>query len=166
MTCPLPARTSIRDLLTDLLGCKVSVTDGPRQQLDPGRKAQLAVYRFDDGELAALCVADHDLACSAGAAIADLPPEDVVEARNSGELEGDLSEFYRETVNVLSRLLNTPETPHVVLEQVHPVPGQVPSDVASMAVAPGLRVDLAVAVEGYGGGAMTLLGVSPDSGAD
>jgi hypothetical protein len=78
-------------------------------------------------------------------------------ALESGTLTGDLVEFYREVVNVLSRLLNSPSTPHVVLADVFEAPGQVPADVASVALEPAVRYDYRVSIDSYGAGAMTLL---------
>lgn len=162
MPCPLPARASVRDLLADLLSQPVSVGAGAAQQLDGERRSQLAVYRFDDGSVAALCVAELDLAVAAAAAIAGMPAAAVAAATARSELDGDLAECYRETVNVLSRLLNSPTTPHVVLAGVHPVPGQVPADVARLALAPAARADYRVTVAGYGGGALTFLARAGD----
>lgn len=158
MRCPLPARASLRDLLTDLLGCKVTVVPGERQELDPARLALAAGYRFDDGGVAAAAVCDLGLAARAGAAIGMMPTSEAEEGAGGGELTGDLLEFFREVVNVSAKLLNSPTTPHVTLRDLCPVPGEVPGDLAGLLLEPGERVDYRLAIGDYGEGTMTLLG--------
>lgn len=162
MVPAMPPRASVRDLLADLLSQPVSVAGSAAQQLDGGRRAQLAVYRLDDGTTAALCVAELELAVAAAAAIAGQPASAVTSATRQGDLDGELAECFRETVNVLSRLLNSPTTAHVTLAGVHAVPGQVPADVARLALAPAARADYRVTVEGYGAGTLTFLGGRDD----
>jgi hypothetical protein len=155
----MPARASYRDLLRDLLGRAVTVRGGPAQQLSASRPAYLAGYRFDDGEAAAVAVADLELATAAGAAIAMLPPmETRAQVMQSGSLDEELLEFFHEVVNVAAKLMNSPNTPHVVLRELVPVPGDVAKDLADLATSPTQRQDWQVAVDGYGEGTLTLLG--------
>lgn len=157
--CPLPARASFRDLLRDLLGRSVQVRPGPAQQLQEGAPAYLAAYRFDDGTAAATAVSDFCLSAALAAAIAAMPPRETwEEIQAAGSLEGDLLEFLHEVVNVSAKLMNSPTTPHVVLRELAPVPGEVPADIAALATDPRVRHDWTVTVEGYGEGGITLLG--------
>lgn len=159
MRCPMPARASYRDLLRDLLGRTVTVRGAGAQELHPGRPAYLAGYRFDDGEAAAVVVADLDLAAACAASIAMLPPmETRDQVAEAGQLDEELLEFFHEVVNVAAKLMNSPMTPHVVLREVLSVPGQVPEDLARIATSPEQRQDWQVSVEGYGEGVLTLLG--------
>lgn len=157
--CPLPARASFRDLLRDLLGREVQVRPGPAQALEPDEPGYLAAYRFDEGDVAALAVTDLRLSAAAASSIAAMPPQETWQAvREAGALVDDLDEFLHEVVNITAKLLNSPTTPHVVLRDHLPVPGEVPSDIAEMATAPRVRHDWLVAIDGYGEGAFTLLG--------
>jgi hypothetical protein len=159
MRCPMPARASYRDLLRDLLGQQVTIRPGPDQELEPKRPSYLACYRFDDGEVAALVVADLNLSTAMSAAIGMMPPvETRAEVAEAGKLEGDLLEFLHEVVNVGAKLLNSPTTPHVVLRELEAVPGEVPEDLAAIATEPDQRQDWLVTVDGYGEGLLTLLG--------
>jgi hypothetical protein len=153
----VPVRASVRDLLSDLLGCSTRVVDGAAQKLSTERPAMLAVYRRDDGTPAAVCVSDQDFAIRAGAAIAMMPLEEAMPPGAPRELDGDLLEFFREVVNVLAKLLNSPATPHVALREVQPVPGEVLRDVAELIASPAQRCDYRVTLEGYGDGVITLL---------
>jgi hypothetical protein len=154
---PVPVRAALRDLLTDLLGCTARVADGPRQTLTAERPAVLAVYRRDDGTVAAAAVSDQDLAVRAGAAIGMMPLDDALPAATAEGLEGDVAEFFHEVVNVMAKLLNSPTLPHVVLREVLPLPGTVPADVAALVTQPGQRSDYRVTLDGYGEGTVTLL---------
>jgi hypothetical protein len=157
--CPLPARASFRDLLRDLLGRSVTVRPGAAQVLDPARPAYLAGYRFDDGEAAALAVADLDLATAMAAAIGAMPPQETrEEVAEADGLEGDLIDFLHEVVNVTAKLLNSPTTPHVTLRELTAVPGQVHVDLAPLATTPAARHDWHVSIDGYGEGQVTFLG--------
>jgi hypothetical protein len=158
MRCPEPARASYRDLLRDLLGRSVEVRPGPEQTLSDEAPAYLATYRFDGGEVAALAVADLPLATAASAAIGMMPPGETSAAvADQGALDEELLEFFHEVVNVAAKLLNSPTTPHVVLRELLPVPGDVPEEVADLATTPRARHDWLVRVEGYGEGTVTLL---------
>ncbi|MCC5949525.1 MAG: hypothetical protein JJT89_13830 [Nitriliruptoraceae bacterium] len=157
--CPLPARASFRDLLRDLLGRAVQVKPGAPLELTEDEPSYLAAYRFDDGGAGARCGADGRLSAGAGAAIGAMPPKETwEEVREAGSLEGDLFEFFHEVVNVTAKLLNSPTTPHVVLREFAPVPGDVPGDIAELAATPRVRHDWTVQVEGYGEGRFAILG--------
>jgi len=154
----MPARASYRDLLRDLLGRPVTLRAAGSQQLDPTRPAFLAGYRFDDGGAAALAVVDGPLAAAAAAAIAMLPPVETRErVAEAGGLDEELVEFLHEVVNVAAKLLNSPTTPHVVLRELLPVPGEIPKDLAQVAATPARRSDWHVTVDAYGEGVLTLL---------
>ena len=159
MRCPMPARASYRDLLRDLLSRAVTVRGATGQHLDPDRPAYLAGYRYDDGQPAAVVVADLGLATAVSAAIAMLPPQETRgKVQEQGRLDDELLEFFREVVNVGAKLLNSPTTGHVVLRDVVAVPGEVPQDLAQLATTPSQRQDWHVTVDGYGEGVLTLLG--------
>lgn len=156
--CPLPARASFRDLLRDLLGRPVSVRPGSPQELNAGAPSYLASFHFDDGVPAAVAVAGQSLSAAVAAALAMLPPkETLTQVEIDGGLNQEMVEFLHEVVNVTAKLLNSPTTAHVVLRQVLPVPGEVQADVAKLALAPSVRHDWQVQVEGYGEGVLTFL---------
>ncbi|MFO8076258.1 MAG: hypothetical protein ACQETV_00825 [Actinomycetota bacterium] len=157
---PLPVRASVRDLLTDLLGRSVEVRQAADPLvLSPSRPALLATYRDDDGGMAVASACELPLAAGAGGAIGMMSAAEVAEAlQGASALEGDLEEFFHEVANVMGKLLNTPTSPHVALSALYAVPGEVPVDVARVVLAPQVRLDYRVDVDGYGDGTMTLLG--------
>lgn len=156
--CPVPSRASYRDLLRDLLGRTIEIRQSTPQQLATDARSYLASYRFDEGEVAALVVADLHLSAAAAGAIGMTPPADGRQAaRETGQLDTEPLEFLHEVVNVAAKLFNSPTTPHVTLREVLAVPGEVPDDVAEVATRPRVRHDWQVTIEGYGEGTLTLL---------
>lgn len=154
---PIPPRASVRDLLRDLLGQPVKVEPAP-QPLDLAeRQAMLAAYRLDDGGPAAAAISEFDLSAAAGAAIGMMSADEFEDVAEVADPESDLHEFYHEVANVFAKLLNSPITPHVVLRELAPVPGEVPGDLARVVLAPVARVDYRVRIGDQGAGTMTLV---------
>jgi hypothetical protein len=147
----------LRDLLSDLLGQKVSVVPAADQQLSPQRPAFGAIYRRDDDSVAAALVADLALTAAWGAAIGMMGADAVDQVLENGALDDDTAEFAREVTNVIAKLLNSPTTPHVVLRDVVTLPGEVPADTAPVLLEPAIRADLGIDVTGYAAGTATLL---------
>ena len=156
---PTPVRASIRDLLTDLVGRAVRVDAAAAPlALDPAHPVYAATYRFDDGRVAALTVCDLAAAVGLGAAIGFMSKADAErELEEHGQLAGDLEEFFREVVNVVAKLLNSPTSPHVVLRELDPLPGKVRVDTARVALRPAARLDARVEVEGFDPGQLAVL---------
>lgn len=160
MRCAVPVRSSIRDLLTDLLSRKVTLRDSDSLVLSESRSAMLATYRTDDGGMAATAAWDFRLAALSGAAIGMVPAADA-QLTEEG-LSDDLSELFHEVVNVFARLLNSPTTPHVALRDLYEVPGEVATDVAELVRCPATRSDYQVDIADYGTGTLALLaGLAP-----
>ena len=156
-TCPLPVRATVRDELADLLGREVTIDQAAPQTLDDERAADAATYVWDDGRVAAVGIWELSLAAGAGSAIGMVAAEQAVDAVEAGALSEEQREFFHEVVNVLAKVLNSPETPHVKLRGVDVVPGQVPRDMADLVLEPQARQDFAVSVDGYGEGTLTFL---------
>lgn len=146
---PLPVQEDLRDLLTDLLGREASVVrteepvDAPRAVAD---------YVTDDGAVAAVVGCDLAFACRAGAAITLVPPPAAEEALAEGTLTPTLVENLREILNVMARLLNSAQTPHVRLREVYPPGSEPPADAARLWAQPADRRGFDVEIQGYGSG--------------
>jgi hypothetical protein len=81
----------------------------------------------------------------------------VEEAMRKGELPENLVENVQEIANIMAQLFNSPKTPHLRLNTVHQMPGELPPAVTRLWDAPEFRRDFAIAIEGYGNGRMALL---------
>ena len=155
---PVPVRATVRDLLRDLVGARVTATEDGQQVLSEERSSYLSVYRRDDGTPVAATIVDLTAAAALGGAIGMMSAADVEEALgDASALEGDLYEFFAEVVNVFAKLLNSPTTKHVRLDGVLPVPGDVPPDVARVVLEPRTRIDYTIEVEGHRRGILTLV---------
>lgn len=154
---PVPIQEDIRDLLGDLLGRGVAVDKTTPLELGDERSGLIASYITQEDDLGAICICDADFAILGGAALVMVPGNVAAEQLAAGVIEEQHSEVFHEVVNVLARLLNTPRTPHLRLDTLHNVPGDIPESVAKLVATPEFRRDFIVAIEGYGEGRFSLL---------
>jgi hypothetical protein len=158
LTIPLPVREAVADLLGDLLGRQVAVqrVESGLSVSSPG-PLSVANFCYDGGRLAAVGLADRAFGAYSSAALAQLPPDLATQAAGSG-LDDDLREFLYEVLDVLSRLLNSSSTPHVVLRDVRETPReQLMGDTRALLAYPAGRQHYLVDVDGYGAGKLSLL---------
>lgn len=113
---PVPTSAELKRMLFDLVDKSITCTDSPIAP-DAGGP-YVAVYEGRDGAPLAVLVADLTFAASSAAALAMMPARLVEEAKKDGKLQDSLFDCFREVSNILSALLNTPNTPHVVLRRV------------------------------------------------
>ena len=153
----LPAAKNLRDMLTGLVGKPVTVSPGAPVTPTPKAPVSVAVYVDPYMNVNALCVMDLAASAYTGGALALLPPggcQDAVE--EDGELSGMMTEALHEVVNVLSALFNVPGAPHSKLHRLYAPGEELPGDIAGMLAAFN-RIDLAVEVQGYGKGGISLV---------
>jgi hypothetical protein len=153
----LPAAKDVRDMLAGLVGKQVTVTPGAPVTPAADRPVAVAVYVDPQMATNALCLMDLGAAAYTGGALALLPPggcQDAVE--EDGELTSMLVEALHEVVNVLSALFNTPGAPHSKLYKLYAPGEDLPGDIAGMLAAFN-RIDLAIDIQGYGKGALSLV---------
>ena len=156
-TVLLPAAKDVREMLEGLVGRGVSVAPGAPVTPAPDRPVAVAVYVDPDLAVNAVCLMDLAASAFTAGALALLPAggcQDAVE--EDGELTSLLVEALHEVVNVLAALLNTPGAPHSKLHKLYAPGDDLPLDVESM-LAGFNRLDLAVEVQGYGKGALSLV---------
>lgn len=153
---PVPIQEDIRDLLVTLLGRGVAADKVSPLVFEDDDPGAIAEFLTDADETAALCVFDGAFAVRAGAALVMVPSSAAEEDLGKGEIEGHL-EVAQEVVNVLSKLMNSPSTPHLRLGTIHRVPGELPAGVVDLLERPEYRRDFAVHIDGYGEGRFSLL---------
>lgn len=154
---PLPIQEAVRDFLSDLLGRGVACDKASPDSWPDA--APVGAYRSDDGVLLAGCVATVPLAAACGAALAMLPATALDEVVEDGPLPEHLAENWFEVVNVLSGLLNSNSSPHLVLGTVTPLASG--GEVAELVASSGRSRAFHVTIDGYGDG---LLGFVTRSG--
>ena len=156
-TVLLPAAKDVRDMLEGLVGRTVVVSPGAPVTPTPDRPVAVAVYVSPEMSVNALCLMDLGASAYTAGGLALLPPggcQDAVE--EDGELSEMQVEALHEVVNVLSALFNTPGAPHSKLHKLYAPGEEVAPDLAGM-LAGFNRVDLALDIQGYGKGAMSLV---------
>jgi hypothetical protein len=156
-TVLLPAAKDVRDMLSGLVGKEVAVSPGAPVTPEPNRPVTVAIYTAPDMSVNALCIMDLGASAYTAAALALLPAggaQDAVE--EDKELSPMLLEALHEVVNVLSALFNTPGAPHSKLYKLYAPGDDVPGDLAGM-LAGFNRIDLAVEIQGYGKGGLSLV---------
>jgi hypothetical protein len=146
--CPLPARAAVRSLLEDLVGRAVELSDaGPV----PSRPSNVvAVYVTDQLAMTAVAVLDLAGAARLGGALGMLPRGVVADAVDEGELSAMLQDNCCEVLDVLSAVFKAAGAPHVRLYEVYGPNDSLPSDVASFGQVLGDRLDVVLAIAGYG----------------
>ena len=156
-TVQLPAAKDVKDMLSGLVGKDVAVSSGTPVTPAPNKPVSVAVYVDPHLAINALCVLDLAASAYTGGALALLPPggcQDAVE--EDGELSSMLVEALHEVVNVLSALFNVPGAPHSKLHKLYAPGDDLPGDIEGM-LANFNRIDLAVDIQGYGKGALSLV---------
>jgi hypothetical protein len=156
-TVLLPAAKDVREMLEGLVGRNVVVSPGAPVTPAPDRPVSVAVYVAPDMSVNALCLMDLAASAYTAGGLALLPPggcQDAVE--EDGELTGMMVEALHEVVNIVSALFNTPGAPHSKLYKLYAPGDDVPGDLAGM-LAGFNRIDLAVEIQGYGKGGLSLV---------
>ena len=152
----LPTPKDVRDLLEGLLGRDVTVGPGAPVTPTPSRPAAVAVYVDPTSRVTAICLVDLPLAAWCAGALALLPKGGLEDAVDEGELSEMHVEVLHEVVNVAAALLNAGGVTHSKLDTLVP-PGQpLPGDIAGLTASTN-RIDLEVAVAGYGSGGLSVV---------
>jgi hypothetical protein len=134
---PMPIQEAIRDLLMDLVGRGVSIDKTDRLQIEDDTVVAIADFVGDDGEVGVALIADLALAAALGASLTMMPATVVKESLRRNRFEEEmLLENFEEVANIMTRLFNTHDTPHLRWNTVHPLPGEIPEPVGALIAAP------------------------------
>ncbi len=155
-TIALPAALAIRNLLEDLLGRDVTVSNADPLVADALKRTVVAVYVDSSTKMAAVIGLELSLAAYAGAALGLMPAGGAQDCIEDGVLSPVLAENVTELCNVLTSLLNKEGSPHLKLYKVYLPPEQPPADVQALLLALGNRTDLMVEVARYGKGKLSV----------
>jgi hypothetical protein len=139
------------------MGRAVNVARTGPVDLDGARPGACADYEAASGTIGVLCVADVALTNALGAALTMVAPAVVEDAIAKQQMDGPTMDNFREVVNVLTTLFNTPDTSHVKFREVHTLPSQLPAETAQLLKKPRARRDFQVEVTDYGIGTLSVL---------
>lgn len=150
---PVPIQEAVGEFVGALVGKGTAATKVTPTAINPDGQHIIATYIDTNGELAALSLADLSFAAISGAALGMIPAAAALEAAEAGELSETLFENYQEVANIMTSLLNTPNSPHMRLDQIWPSNNsEIPDTVWHAIANPSKRREFAVMVEGYGDG--------------
>ncbi|MCA0330399.1 MAG: hypothetical protein LCI03_10930 [Actinobacteria bacterium] len=156
-TVVLPSPKDVRDMFEGLLGRGVEVGPGEPVLVSQTTWAAVGAYVEDNLSLSAVVAADVPLAAYAGAALGLLPLGGAQDSIGLGTVDGAMWENFAELLQIGVSLLNHDGAPHVRLYETFP-PGELPDvDVLELMRGMGRRVDLHVAIAGYGGGSLSIV---------
>ncbi|MBY0400039.1 hypothetical protein K2X89_07065 [Myxococcota bacterium] len=146
-----PKLKELSDQLEPLVGRATTVTlnKTPNKFQETSLAAR---YVGRDGKIAAVCQFDLELAACLGAALAMVPISAAQDDVKAGKLSPNLSDAFNEVANILAGVLCVDGAPHVRWTDVSVGLAAIPADVKAVVAKPVERIDVQVAVEGYGGG--------------
>ncbi len=153
---PIPLPKGVADCLTTLLGRPVDAKPASLLSYKPGVRMPSAVFMFDKGDTAAICLCDMSLASRLGAALSIIPDGAAVDCVREGRLSDTIAENFREIMNVAGSLLNHSGAAHVKLKATHCPPEALPVDETAK-IAAARRLDIEVSIQDYGVGKMAFL---------
>ncbi|MCZ7527728.1 MAG: hypothetical protein M5U14_15910 [Acidimicrobiia bacterium] len=155
---PMPIQEAVRDLLMDLVGRGVAVSKGEPPELEDDTVAVVADYVTDDDAVGVVCLVDLPLAAAVGGALTMVPAAVVNESVRKNRFEEEmLLENYGEVANIMTRLFNSADTPHLRWRSTYVLPTELPADVKALSEKPSARRCFDVTVEGYGDGKLVLM---------
>jgi hypothetical protein len=156
----LPASFQVRTLLDELFGRPVEVSPGAPWAPLNGEPGTFALYVDDSHVVRALGVCDLRFSAYAGAAIGLMPPATAETAVAERKLDQMTQENLYEVLNICAALYNVEGAAHVRLYQVAHVGTDVAPQVQALSAVLGRRLDLRVAIGGYGAGRLSFVGVA------
>src|SRR5277367_1731405 len=154
---PMPDAPKVIQLL-GLLFDGLDVKLGGTFDQSPAGGAWFGVFIADSGEPVALCGADANLAANMGAAFSLLPVGVAKDAAKTRDLTPVMIDNVREIMNICTRLVMDATSPHLKLDQIHPVKS-LPAAAAALLGAPKGRREFQLQFPKYGGGVLTFLTV-------
>ncbi|MBK5223994.1 MAG: hypothetical protein JJE52_14205 [Acidimicrobiia bacterium] len=150
---PVPIQEAVGDFVSALVGRGAAAGKVTPTDIEPDGSHVIGIYRDTHGAIAAISLADLDFAAGTGAALGMIPSAAAHEAVAAGELPETLLENYQEVANIMTSLLNSQNSPHLVLDEVRPSSDpDLPAEVWEAIASPSKRREFAVTIDGYGNG--------------
>jgi len=148
---------SIAGLFTQiLLGRNVTAEKTPTIRIAPTDPSAVAIYETAEGTIAGLCQCDIDLAHRAGAALCLIPADSRLSA---AKFDSALLENFQEILNICAQLFAGKDHRRIKLRSVALTAAACPQEVAGLLKSPPWRMDVKLAINGYGSGRMAVLSV-------
>lgn len=153
----LPKVADMKDMLVMLFGDDAVVKPGKPLEVKAGAGSMVATYIADDGTPVAVSVCDVPFAAFAGSSLSLIPAGSAKDAAKTGTLSEVMWGNLREVMNILSRLLMDPDTPHLKLDLLYKDPKELPQNVLAMIKGAKGRADFEIVIPRYGNGRLSFL---------
>lgn len=153
----LPLGKQVSGMIGTLVGKQLGIEDCPPFYPLGEEPTVIAVYRDNDGDVAAIAAFEVKLAAYCAAALLMLPKIVADECVTKGELDENLLDCFGEVANVLARLFTDVDSIHVKLNEVLHSTGELTYDHKKLICRPGRYLSQKIDVEGYGAGRLSLL---------
>jgi len=154
----VPDTKEVSRMLTFLLGRDVKVGKGSRIRTGNRDKWTLGVFVTEDNDIVGVCATDLPLASNFGAALSLFPPHMAKKCIQEGAIEEGIWENTLEVFNVVSRYFHDAGDGMIQLGQSWKDGGEVPKEIKKFMRRSKRRTDLRVNINGYGNGALALIG--------
>ena len=160
---PVPIQEGVGEFVTALVdraaaASKVSPTKIDRDADERDIEWVVGVYHDQQGNLAALSLADLPFAAATGAALGMIPAAAAAEAVQVGRLSDTLLENYREVANIMASVLNSPSSPHLKSVGAWTTDDdELPDEIWDVLTAARKRREFAVTIDGYGNGRLGIV---------
>lgn len=138
-----------------LLGRNVTVTNNLAKPAI-GQKSMVAWYTTEAGSLVGVLRVDVNLSILMSSALCMMPPPTAQAAAKSGKLDERMTEDLYEAMNVSSRFFQRVQNEPIVIAKLTAAEGPLPDNVKAMLKASPQRQELAVNIDGYGTGSITV----------
>jgi hypothetical protein len=157
-TPSLPDAPAIGTLLGSLAGRVVAAKRIP-SPVPPRGGVVIGVYLHEDKTRSGLLWVDIPAGASLAAALTLAPAKMVEECVRAGRLVEPLDDNVREVFNICTRLFTGPDSPRVVLGDVHFPPARPPTELAALLLHPPHGIQVELSITGYKPGKMGLIAV-------
>lgn len=154
----VPDAKEVSRMLTFLLGREVKVGKGSRVRTGSRDKWTLGVFVTSSNDIVGVCATDLPLASNFGAALSLFPPHMARECVEEGVIQDGMWDNTREVFNVVCRYFHDTDDGMVQLGASWNDGGKVPTAVKKFMRRSKSRTDLRVNINGYGQGALALIG--------
>ena len=151
----LPATTAVARILSGILGKQATVTKAASpMNLKVKAPRVFGVYRDREKPITCVCVCDLPLSAYAGGAMLTFPACTINDSLKAGSLEEGLLETMQEILNICAQFFN--DYGRQVFRELHASPDGLSEDAGQVLNAPAARIDLSIAIAGYGSGQMAV----------
>ena len=151
-----PNAVEIAEMFTMLVGKDTTIRKNPNVDFDGTANWVFAVYDEEDGTLGAVIACDVATAAYGGAALSLIPKSMAEDSIKSGRVAENLSENFREVLNVFAGLFNSPETPRLKLGHYSEPPDEAGEGLVAWFDECEQKTGFDVNVDGYGVGRMVV----------